>query len=225
MSREEKNLERSGNVTKRKALVLLALLAFVVSFALPVPAHAVTLTGSAVLNVVDETPPPPQPPQPVALRVEPPEATVKVGGAAQYRAIAVFSDGSERDVTQEAAWSVSDPQVASIGQGAQGGLATGLAAGQVDVAAAWQGLTGKALLKVIAPVRLEVRPPEATVRVGETAQYRAYLIWSDGTEEDVTEKCAWVVADGTDFAVPEAAKGLFRGKRAGRAIVKAVLEL
>ncbi|WP_027716928.1 Ig-like domain-containing protein [Desulfovirgula thermocuniculi] len=150
---------------------------------------------------------------------------MKVGETVQYRAIATFSDGSEKDVTGEAAWSVSDASVASIGQGAQGGLATGLAAGQTDVVASWQGLTGTAKLTVIAPVRLEVRPAEATIRVGEVQQYRAYLIWSDGTEEDVTERCVWVVADGTDFATPEPAKGLFRGKKAGRATVKAILEL
>lgn len=204
-------------VRKRRVLALLALLAFVVSFALPVPAHAVTLTGSAILNVVDETPPPPQP---VALRVEPPEMTLKVGESGQYKAIATFSDGSEKDVTQEAAWSVSDASVASVA----GGLATGLGAGQADVAAAWQGLEGKARLTVVeepkpVPVRLEVRPSEATAKVGETVQYKATAIFSDNTEKDVTAESAWSVSDPQ---VASIVSGLAEGLKAGQVDVSAI---
>ncbi|WP_027716927.1 hypothetical protein [Desulfovirgula thermocuniculi] len=47
-------------VRKKKVLALFALLAFALSFVLPVQAaHAITLTGSAVLNVIDDTPPAP----------------------------------------------------------------------------------------------------------------------------------------------------------------------
>lgn len=176
------------------------------------------LTGRARLAVE------PQAPQPVGLRVEPKEATVRVGEAVQYRATAAFADGSERDVTYEAAWLVSDPQVAVVAAG----RATGLKAGQVDVVASWQNLTGRANLTVTArpsPVRLEVRPAEATANVGETRQYRAFVVYSDGTEEDVTERCSWDVKEGAEFAVCEGAKGLFRGKKAGRVIVRATIEL
>lgn len=79
-----------------------------------------------------------QPPVPVRLEVRPAEATVRVGESQQYRAFVIYSDGSERDVTGEAAWSVSDPSIASVAQGQQGGLATGLKPGRVDVVAAWE---------------------------------------------------------------------------------------
>lgn len=128
---------------RKKVVTLLTLIVFVLCFVGVGAASAGTvLTGSAVLNVVDQ----PQPPQPVSLRVEPPEATVKVGESVQFRAIAVYSDSSERDVTAESTWSVSDPFVASIASG----KATGLKAGQTDVTAAWQNLTGKARLTVVA---------------------------------------------------------------------------
>lgn len=81
-----------------------------------------------------------QPPAPVPVRLEvrPAEATVKVGEVQQYRAFVVYSDGTERDVTEECAWSVSDSSIASVGQGAQGGLAAGLKPGRVDVTATWE---------------------------------------------------------------------------------------
>lgn len=120
------------------SLLLAALL--VLSAALP--AGAAVLEGTAILNVVDQTP------KPVSLRVEPPEMTLRVGQSGQYKAVAVFSDNTEKDVTAEASWSVFDPQVASIDKG----LATGLKVGNTDVTAAWQGLTGKARLTVIEAV-------------------------------------------------------------------------
>lgn len=76
------------------------------------------------------------------------------------------------------------------------------------------------------PVRLEVRPPEATIRVGDVQQYRAYLVFSDGSEEDVTDRCVWSVKDGADVASPVPdGKGLFRGTKAGRAVVSAFIDL
>jgi hypothetical protein len=139
-------------------------------------------SGRGRLIVEEEEAPPPEEPAPVRLEVRPPEAAVRVGETAQFRAVAVYSDGSERDVTEEAAWSAGDPQVASV----SAGLATGLAAGQTGVAAAWSGLTGRARLTVVeepkppAPVRLEVRPAEAMVKAGESQQYRAYAVYSGG---------------------------------------------
>jgi hypothetical protein len=94
---------------------------------------------SSVVKYADaEQPQPPVQPLPLRLEVRPAEATVKVGESQQYRAYVIYSDGSERDVTGEAVWSVSDPSIASIAQGQQGGLATGLKPGRVDVVAAWE---------------------------------------------------------------------------------------
>jgi len=162
----------------------------------------------------------PRPAHPVSLRVEPPEAAVKVGESAQFHGVAVYPDGSERDVTAEAAWSVSDPQVASIASG----LATGLKAGRTDVVADWQGLTGKALLVVVeepeppTPLVLRVEPPEATVKVGETIQYRAIASFSDGSGRDVTQEAAWSIADAS---VASIASGLATGLKPGQTDVVA----
>ncbi|WP_334110505.1 S-layer homology domain-containing protein, partial [Thermodesulfitimonas autotrophica] len=177
-------------------------------------------TNQTLLVKLSDTQQPPPPPVPVSLRVEPPEMTLKVGESGQYKAIAVYSDGSERDVTEEAAWSVSDPSVASIATG----LATGLKAGQVDVTAAWQGLTGSAKLPVVeevkppAPVRLEVRPSEATVKVGETVQFHAVAVYSDSSEKDVTAEAAW---SASDSQVAKIDAGLATGLKAGQTDVLA----
>ncbi|MCL6448204.1 MAG: Ig-like domain-containing protein [Armatimonadetes bacterium] len=147
-------------------------------------------------------------PQPVRLEVRPGEATVKVGESVQFYAVAVYSDNSERNVTQEATWSISTPAVASVNVG----LATGIAPGQTDVIATWQGLTGTAKLTVVQPqqpapaipsgdgggvaepepvkepqpVKLEVTPKTADLLVGDSVQLEAVLHLSDGSTKGVT---------------------------------------
>ncbi|RDV81185.1 Ig-like domain-containing protein [Ammonifex thiophilus] len=74
------------------------------------------------------------------------------------------------------------------------------------------------------PARLEVRPAEATVKAGEEVHFRAYLVYSDGTEVDVTDRCAWD-ADDPGTAKPAQARGQFKGVRPGRTTVTATLEL
>ncbi|MBC7345928.1 MAG: S-layer homology domain-containing protein [Clostridia bacterium] len=115
------------------------------------------LSGSGNLFVQEPAPPasepqPPAVPQPVRLDLRPPEATVKAGETAQFQTIAIYSDNTEKDVTQEATWTSSDLGVASVVYG----LATALAPGQADIAAAWNGLTGQARLTVVE----EPKPPQ-----------------------------------------------------------------
>lgn len=163
------------------------------------------------------------PATPVSLRVEPPEMILKVNEIGQFKAIAVYSDNSEQDVTSEASWSVSDPSVASVASG----LATGLAPGQTGVTATWQGLTGQVNLTVVegskppVSVRLEVRPPEAIVKIAESVQYRAYVVY-DGSEEEVTDKCNWSVSDASVASITSG--GLAVGQKVGQTDVIAYLE-
>ncbi|WP_165847819.1 S-layer homology domain-containing protein [Ammonifex thiophilus] len=189
------------------------LLAVLFTLLLPVSAFPQVLRGTATLTVL--------PPDAVALRVEPAELALKVGDTVQLKATASFSDGTEREVTSEAAWSVSDGRVASV----SGGKVRALSPGQAEVSASWQGLRAVALLKVAGEggtsrrvVRLEVRPPELALAVGETGELRAVAFFSDGTETDVTGEAAWSVSDGR---VVEVAAGKVKALSPGRAEVSA----
>ena len=54
-------------------------------------------------------------PRLVSLKTVPEEATLRYAGAAQqFLAIATYDDGTERDVTSEAEWRVSNPDLASF---------------------------------------------------------------------------------------------------------------
>lgn len=79
-----------------------------------------------------------------AVRVEG-SASVPEGGSVQLRATAAYSDGSSRDVSMQATWSSSRPSVASV---SATGLVSAVTAGTTDVAAAYQGQTGRQTLSV-----------------------------------------------------------------------------
>ena len=62
-----------------------------------------------------------------------------VGRVSQLRAEAIFSDGTSLDVTTVATWSSSNTAVVTI---TSTGLGTAVGAGEVQVCAAYQGVTG-----------------------------------------------------------------------------------
>jgi len=75
-------------------------------------------------------------------------ASLQVGLALQFNAVATYSDGSTADVTDLAAWSSSNPAVASI----TSGLAQGLAAGSTNIAVSFSGQNSSPItLTVVSP--------------------------------------------------------------------------
>ena len=98
--------------------------------------HVYLLLGGAI----------PTPSAPVGLSVIPATATVTAGGTQQYQAVIKYFNGTESNVTADAAWEAADSAVASVSNG----LATGLGIGRTTVSATYGGLTGTATLIVTA---------------------------------------------------------------------------
>ena len=80
-----------------------------------------------------------------SLVVSPAATDFEQGGSTQFNAIAVFSDGTTRDVTPWVTWSSSSADVADV---SPTGLATGTGAGTTNVTATMKGLNGTAVLTV-----------------------------------------------------------------------------
>jgi len=81
----------------------------------------------------------------VSIAINPTNATVAVGSTLQFQAFGSYSDGSRKNITNEALWSSSDVAIATI---TPGGLATGVAPGAVTIIAAYEGIDGAATLTV-----------------------------------------------------------------------------
>jgi len=121
-------------------------------------------------------PPPPPPPPPTLSKVEvvPTSASIEKGQTQQFTATAVYSDGSKQDVTGQAAWSSSDPAVATVAAG----LATGVGAGSATIQAAYEGSVGQASLTVTEPVssRIQIWRVEYLTDLGQLRVFVNYPV-------------------------------------------------
>ena len=110
----------------------------------------------------------------VSISVTPATASVAVSGTQQYTVTGTYSDNSTQDLTGSAAWTSSDPSVATIvsGNGCTAtpntsnscGFATGVATGSpvtitASVTASGQSFTGTASLTVSGSSQLACNPP------------------------------------------------------------------
>ncbi len=123
------------------------------------------------------------------LQLEPPHPVVPVGLSVPLKVTAIRSDGSKQDVTAEAIWTSSSPNLASV---ENAGL-IGRAPGALTISASVQGLV------VTAPVdvtnarvdSIDVQPSTFSLPMGVTAQLTATALLSDGSSLDITSQAAW----------------------------------
>ncbi len=182
------------------------------------------ISGSAQLTVQDIV-------SVVSVVVDPPLQVLITLQTQQYTATAIYSDNSSRDVTDEVVWSVVDTSVARISNSAffGNGLAIALLPGETSVVARLQvdesSVEGSASLQVLPPPtgieKLEVNPPLANIVVGETQQYEAILVLTDGGRIDVSQYATWTSSDSSIASVN--AGGLAHGEAPGDATITARL--
>jgi len=88
------------------------------------------VSGSATLTVM--------PSNIVSIEVTPSSASILVNGKQQFRAMAIYSDGSSSNVTSKASWRSSKENLATV---EAGGLAAGKAAGSTNITASFCNVT------------------------------------------------------------------------------------
>jgi hypothetical protein len=83
----------------------------------------------------------------VSVIVSPASPAIGTGGTQQFKAQAVFGDGSTLDATNLASWSSSDTSIATVG--ASSGLVTGVAGGTSTITATYSGQLGASPVNVV----------------------------------------------------------------------------
>lgn len=167
-------------------------------------------------------------PRVITIDLSPVNATVIARGSTQqFRARAVFSDGTEREVTTEVSWSSTNVAAALVGDTPlDKGVVTAVAAGDTSIiatdgASRVQGRTqvfvvgGAPQLKAIV-----VTPNPGIVGITKTTQFTALGLLSDGTTRDMTREVTWS-SSRTDFATVDAV-GIATGVAAGDTTITAV---
>ena len=123
-------------------------------------------------------------PDVVALAIAPASSSVAIGQEVTLVALATMSDGSLRDVTNEARWSAALPWSSPV-------------AGSFGVWAKHSGIEAEATIEVAEPtaVSLAIFHPGLVLAPGEGASFRAEATMSDGSTRDVTTEAIWSPAD------------------------------
>jgi trimeric autotransporter adhesin len=117
--------------------------------------------------------------------------SIGIGGATAFTAWGTFSDQGVLELTGQASWSATNPEVLAVPPNS--GVALALDAGTADVDVAFNSLVASATQSVdpAAPVALLVWPPTSSLTVGLPYTLAAERVLADGSVDDVTQLAGW----------------------------------
>ncbi|MGR5112727.1 beta strand repeat-containing protein [Vibrio jasicida] len=151
-----------------------------------------------------------------SIQITPPDSRIAKGNTQQFTAIGNYSDGMNVDITNQVTWSSSDSSVAAISSGKTGGEAVGYTEGRVDVTATLGPIvSNKASLLITEAimVSIQVTPAKTSIVEGNSYQYVATALYSDGSTPDVTSSVNWSVSnDGVATIINGLVTGVSEGQ-------------
>lgn len=143
-----------------------------------------------------------------SIAVTPSTAGIPLGAQQQFTATATYSDGSTKDVTDNATWTSAAPAVATVTT--KTGLVTALDAGSASIAAQLCDSSGNCIssdgtqprstsakLTVNADnmVSVSVQPGSSSIAAGTKLQFSAAGLFNDGSTRDLTGLSTWASSD------------------------------
>ncbi len=130
----------------------------------------------------------------VSIAVTPAAPSIATGTQQQFTATGTYADDTTQDLTDNAVWSSSNEDVASIANAdGQQGLASSNQQGTTTITATLSGISGSTELTVGAQslVSIEVTPTNPTITAGTTQQFTATGSYSDSSTQDLTDAVSW----------------------------------
>ena len=178
------------------------------------------LSGSSVMTVT--------PLALVSITITPANATAPDGTTRQLTATGAYSNGTLRNLTNEVTWSSTDTEIAVVSnEDDSRGLATAVAEGSVTITATDpdSAVSGETEFTV-AGARLtgiRVTPADDSLPRGFARQYTATGLYSDGSEQDLTDSVTWSTLSAQVAIVGNAPtnRGIVVGVAAGTTSVRA----
>jgi hypothetical protein len=135
-----------------------------------------------------------------SISVSPESPSLPEGETRQFTAVANFSDGSHKDITDLATWSVAPTGIATV---SPTGLVTAQAVGSATLTVASASVHESNRLTVSPPalVSIAVAPANSSIMLGTTEQLTATGTFSDGSTQDLTNSAAWSSANSSMASV------------------------
>lgn len=157
------------------------------------------------------------------LVVLPLTTTVAVGATTQLSAQGSYADGSSADLSDQAAWRSSDPDVATVNDV---GLVAAVGYGSAMISASLGGIAGSATVDVpddgeVSVRAITLRPSSVELEPGESAELTAEATYANGSTRPVSDRVTWQSSD--PAVVTVAASGRLDAVDPGTAIITATL--
>jgi hypothetical protein len=131
----------------------------------------------------------------MTINIQPSSQALAKGLATGFRAFGLYTDGSQQEITAQAAWTVADSALAQVDSPA--GRFTALASGVTTVTASLAGVSADASLNVTDAtlVGLRLSPAQTDLALGRELSLTATGLYSDDTWGDVTTQVQWQSSD------------------------------
>ncbi|MDH5299992.1 MAG: Ig-like domain-containing protein [Gammaproteobacteria bacterium] len=164
-----------------------------------------------------------------SIRVQPKVVTLPLGLEQTLSATGLYSDGSERDISAQIAWSVSNASIATVSNQIPGLVKT-QSVGSTSVRASLGGLFDDAAITVSSAtlnasgLELDVIP--TTLAKGVEHQLGLFGSYTDGVRRDLTAKATWSSLDSSVLSVSNLAgsKGLLSAMALGSTTISAQVD-
>ncbi|ARB92081.1 Ig-like domain-containing protein [Legionella longbeachae] len=159
------------------------------------------VTGAAPLNIIEAVLD--------SIVVTPANASLPLGTNQQYRAMGIFSDASEENLTSDVTWTSSNTSAVTISNatGTQG-LAQSVSLGNATLKASLNGISGTTGVNVSEATLtgITVTPADSSIPRGinSTQQMKATGTYTDSTTKDITTEVYWQSANGSIATVSNA---------------------
>ncbi len=129
-----------------------------------------------------------------SIAITPNPATIPtLPGTLQFTATGTYTDSSTANITTQVTWASATPAVATIG--ANTGLATGVSVGGSNITATLGSVVSPVVVLAVGgavvPVSLKVSPVNPSIIVGNTADFTAVELMSDGSTQAVPGAITW----------------------------------
>ncbi|NOU94744.1 hypothetical protein GC093_16170 [Paenibacillus sp. LMG 31456] len=133
---------------------------------------------------------------------------LKTGQSIQVKLTATLSDGTTKDVTDDAAWKTSNYKIADVSSG----LLTTSAPGKLTLSANFGGKTITVPVEIGTLKYLKTNVVKMELKEGEEGEIQAIATYTDGFDEDVTKPAMWtssniMIADVKDGVIKATGKG------------------
>ncbi|MGD8190716.1 Ig-like domain-containing protein [Brevibacillus ginsengisoli] len=152
------------------------------------------------------------------VEMRPANLEVRMGEAEQLQLTTTYSNKKTEDVTDWAAWSSSNPEVATVDES---GKLKAIAPGEAVITAAYGGKTTQISIKVSEAKqvkRLHVSKQQVTVVAGKEQSVKLTAYFKDNSKKIVTDQAEW---SSEDEKIATVEKGVISGKAPGTVKIKA----